>query len=263
MNENLDYDLFLLQETHISCKTQADSIEKGFKGQCFWSFGIGKSAGVAIFVSPKFSGNIIRYIRDTDGRILSFLLDYNSSNFNIVNLYAPNTVSDHKAFFDCLHTFFLPPGDLILGGDFNSIDSDLDRLNIKIKSDVSADKRRLSALKSDFCLVDVFRKRNPKSVSYTWSDKDFSQASRLDRFFISPSLLRSVRGNKCFPCPLSNHDFVDLSIAPENISSHGRGVWKFNCNLLSDDVFIQTMSLLITSKIDKIQSFSSEIGGIT
>ena len=255
MNENLDYDLFLLQETHISCKTQADLIEKGFKGQCFWSFGIGKSVGVAIFVSPKYSGNIIRYVHDTDGRIVSLLLNYNSFNFNIVNLHAPNTVSDRKAFFDRLHTFFLPPGDLILGGDFNCIDSDLDRLNIK--SDFSADKRRLSALKSDFCLVDVFRKRNPKSVSYMWSNKDFSQASRLDRFFISSSLLRSVRGNKCFPCPLSDHDFVDLFIAPDNISSHGRGVWKFSCNLLSDDVFMQTMSLLITSEKDKIQSFSS------
>ena len=164
-------------------------------------------------------------------------------------------MSDRKAFFDRLHTFFLSPGDLILGGDFNCIDSDLDRLNIK--SAFSADKRRLSVLKSDFCLVDVFRKKNPKSVSYTWSNKDFSQASRLDRFLTSSSLLRPVHGNKCFPCPLSDHDFVDLSIAPENISSHGSGVWKFNCNLLSDDAFLQTMSLLITSEIDKIQSISS------
>ena len=158
---------------HISCKTQADLIEKGFNGQCFWFFGIGKSAGVAI------------------------------------------------------------------------------------KLDFSADRHRLSVLKSDFCLVDVFRKKNPKSVSYTWSNKDFSQASRLDRFFISSSLLRSVCRNKCFPCPLSDHDFVDLFIAPDNISSHGSGVWKFNCNLLSNDLFLRTMSLLLTSEIDKIQSFSS------
>ena len=104
-------------------------------------------------------------------------------------------MSERKIFFDLLDTFFLPPGDLILGSDFNCIDSDLDRLNIK--SDFSADRRHLSALKSDFCLVDVFHKKNPKSVSYTWSNKDFSQASRLDRFFISSSLLRSVRRNKC------------------------------------------------------------------
>ena len=55
-------------------------------------------------------------------------------------------MSDRKSFFNRLHTFFLSPGDLILGGDFNCIDSDLDRLHIK--SDFSADKRCLSALKS-------------------------------------------------------------------------------------------------------------------
>ena len=181
MNENLDYDFFLLQETHISCKTQVDLIEKCFKGQCFWSFGIGKSAGVVIFVSPKFSGKIIRCVHDTDGRILSLLVDFNSFKFNIVCLYAPNTVTDRKLFFNRLYTFFLSPGDLILGGDFNCIHSELDRLHIK--SAFSTDKRCLSALKSDFCRVDIFRKRNPKAISFTWSDKDFSQASRLDRFF--------------------------------------------------------------------------------
>ena len=76
------------------------------------SFGIGKSAGVAILVSPKFSGKIIRYVHDTDGRILSLLADLNSLNFNIICVYAPNTVSHRKLFSNHLHTFFLSPGDL-------------------------------------------------------------------------------------------------------------------------------------------------------
>ena len=255
LNENLDYDFFLQQETHISCKSQADLIENSFNGQCLWSFGIGKSAGVAIFVSPKFPGKIIRYDHDTDGRILSLLVSLNSSIFNIICVYAPNIVSDRKLFLNRLHTFFLSPGDLILGGDFNCIDSDLDRLHIK--SDFSADKRCLSALKSDFCLVDIFRKRNPKAISFTWSNKDFSQAFRLDRFYISSSLLQSVRGNKCFPCSLSDHDFVDLFISPVNVPLHESGVWKFNCSLLSDDDFISTMTLLISSEKEKIHLFDS------
>ena len=111
--------------------------------------------------------------------------------------------------------------------------------------------------KSDFCLVDIFRKKNPKAISFTWSDKDFSQASRLDRFYISTSLLQSVCGNKWFPCPLSNLDFVDLFISLVNVSLLGSGVWKFNCSLLSDDDFINTMILLITTEKDKIFLISS------
>ena len=126
-----------------------------------------------------------------------------------------------------------------------------------INSDFSADRRCSSALKSDFCLVDIFRKQNPKPISFTWSNKDFSQASRLDRFYISSSLLQSVRGNKCFPCSLSDHDFVDLFISPANVSLHGSGVWKFNCSFLSDNDFINTMTALITSEKEKIPLFDS------
>ena len=45
----LDLDIVLLQETHVSNKTQADEISKRWIGHCFWSFGTGKKAGVAFF----------------------------------------------------------------------------------------------------------------------------------------------------------------------------------------------------------------------
>ena len=115
----------------------------------------------------------------------------------------------------------------------------------------------MSAFRSDFCLVDVFRKQNSKAISFTWSNKDFSQASRLDRFYISSSLLQSIHGNKCFPCSLSDHNFVDLFISQVNVSLHGSGVWKFNCSLLSDNDFINTMTVLITSEKEKIPLFDS------
>ena len=39
---------------------------------------------------------IIRYVHDTDGRILSLLVDLNSFKFNVICLYAPNTVSEDE-----------------------------------------------------------------------------------------------------------------------------------------------------------------------
>ncbi|CAH3027964.1 unnamed protein product, partial [Porites evermanni] len=54
---------------------------------------------VAILVSAKFSGKIIRYVHDTDGRILSLLVDLNSFKFNIICVYAPNTMSDPIKFY--------------------------------------------------------------------------------------------------------------------------------------------------------------------
>ena len=192
--------IFSSYKRHISCKTQADLIEKCFKGQCFWSFGIGKSAGVAIFVSPKFSGKIIRYVDDTDGRILSLLVDFNSFKFNIVCLYAPNTVTDRKLFFNRLYTFFLSPGDLILGGDFNCIDSELDLLHIK--SDFSADKRCLSALSPISVLLIFFVRGIQKRSLLPGLIKIFPKLLASIAFLFLPLSFSQFAGTNVF-LPLS------------------------------------------------------------
>ena len=62
---------------------------------------------------------------------------------------------------------------------------------------------------------------------------------------------------KSFPCPLSDHDFVDLFISPVNVSLHGSGVWKLNCSLFLDDDYINTMTFVITAEKEKIPLFSS------
>lgn len=50
--ESLDYDVYFLQETHVSDKRKADAIARLWHGKCLWSFCIGKSGGVAIVFSP-------------------------------------------------------------------------------------------------------------------------------------------------------------------------------------------------------------------
>jgi len=72
-------------------------------------------------------------------------------------------------------------------GDFNCVDSTSDKLNSTAVP--SSDTAVLSALKSSFLLVDVWRKKNPRSISVTLSNSSNTQASRLDWFFVSKSFL--------------------------------------------------------------------------
>lgn len=60
--ESLDYDVYFLQETHVSDKRKADAIARLWHGKCLWSFCIGKSGGVAIVFSPRFSGSVLRFV---------------------------------------------------------------------------------------------------------------------------------------------------------------------------------------------------------
>ena len=152
----------LLQETHVSCKKHATRFEKLWNGQCFWSFGTGRSAGVAVLFRSNFPGKIVRFLTDSDGRILSLLIDLTHLQLNIVNIYSPNVVSDRKTFFSRLHDYFISQGELIIGGDFNCIDNPLDKLICPIVP--SSDKTILCSLRADFSLIDVWRKQNPRGL---------------------------------------------------------------------------------------------------
>ena len=93
-------------------------------------------------------------------------------------------------------------------------------------------KKCLLALKSDFDVIGIWRKRNPRAKSFTWANKAYSQASRLDGFFFSRTLVRHVHLNEVLPCGFSDHDFVSLNFVFDNFSSTRSGFWKFN--VLSD-----------------------------
>ena len=236
--DRLPYDFFLLQETHVSRKECADLIVKKWRGDCFSSFGVGRSAGVAAFVSPKFAGMVSRFVFDSDGRVLSVLGQLDLTVFNVVNTYAPNTVSGCKAFVENLHLYFLSSS-RVLAGDFNCVDNALDRLNCC--SDFSADKKCLRFLLSHLSLIDVWRKKNPWGVSCTWANSDYSQASRLDRFLILRNLFQSVFLCNILPCVFSDHEFVSLELELDSSRTSRSGIWKFNAALLLDADFKQLM----------------------
>ena len=131
----------------------------------------------------------------------------------------------------------------MIAGDFNCVDRAIDKF---YSYDFhSSDKTCLAALKTDFSLVDVYRKLHPSGISFTWSNSSNTQASRLDRFFISRSLLKGVRSNQVLPCTFSDHKFVCLDLTLDGISNRRCGVWKFNTNLLSDPDFRAQISSLI------------------
>lgn len=174
---------------------------------------------------------------------------------NVVNIYAPNTVSDRKIFFECLHDYFISQGDLVIGGDFNCVGSTSDRMH---SNDVhSSDKISLSSLKSNFLLTDIWRKHNPRAISFTWSNGNNSQASRLDRFFASKSLVAKTCFCNISPCVFSDHDFIGLDLDLNGSSTQRSCVWKFNSSLLSDPEFVLAMTRVIERHRLEIDKFDS------
>lgn len=122
--ELLNYDIVLLQETRVSRrKQQAQAFERQFGVE----IDTGRSGPVDRRVLPfllRLTFLVLSSVLffDSDGRILSLSFVFNSSKLNVVNIYAPNLVSDRKTLFERLHNYFLFQGDYVIAGDFNCVD---------------------------------------------------------------------------------------------------------------------------------------------
>jgi len=201
-------------------------------GRSFWSPAIGKQGSVAILISPKCSDEIVSWKNDYNGRLISVLVRIDGVDINFVNIYAPTNLTDRKSFYESLHEFFTPASALVIGGDFNCYDNALDQFgwNVFVGNECSS-------LKSDFILVDAWRKLHPCACEFTWFNHDYSIASHLEKFFVCKDLFISDCQCEISPCPLSDHDFVSFVFQIPDAIKRGPGVWKFNNSLLDNKSF--------------------------
>ena len=132
-----NYDFGFFQETLISHQKSIASLSARWPGKCFWSTAIGKQGGVLVLINDRCDCEVLSWKRDSSGRLISLLVAFTHSQFNLLCVYAPTNLTEHRDFFSGLHKFFIPTDGLILGGDFNSYDSTLDKLggNVNINNE--------------------------------------------------------------------------------------------------------------------------------
>ena len=260
LNNNLLFDLIeksacdicFVQETLVSSEANIKVLSRRWLGRSYWSPSIGKQGGVAVLISPKCSDEVVSWKRDSNGRIISILVRIDGVDLNFVNIYAPTNRTDRKLFYESLHEYFVPASALVIGGDFNCYENALDKFggNVSVGGECKS-------LKSDFVLVDAWRKLHPSAREFTWFNHDYSIASRLDKFFVSKDLFTSDCQCEISPCPLSDHDFVSFVFDIPDAAKRGPGVWKLNNSLLDDKNFCDIIRNLIQSHVSYFASFPS------
>ena len=144
---------------------------------------------------------------------------------------------------DILFSMISTSRSIILAGDFNFVeDTTLDK-NIENDALGTGGRKEIISLKNDFNLVDPFRIRYPKRKIYTWSGRGIY--SRLDRFYISKSLLDNTGNMDLIHFPNSDHCLftLDLNNLHDKISI-GPSYWKANTSIFTDSEFIRDMEEL-------------------
>lgn len=233
----LNFDVVFLQETHFSSSFDCNSISQLWEGSSFFSFGSNYSCGTAILVQKNLASAILSSSSDINGRWVRVSLEINDSPIQLLNVYAPNTISARADFFSSLTGIIKGGVSTILGGDFNCVeDSFLDKIGGDQHVGAS-DLRELNALNQLFNLVDIYRCKNPSAQGFTWSNKTVS--CRLDKFYVSKDIAENCSSASITCFPFSDHDGPTIICSPVSSVARGPGVWKFNTNLLRNAEFVE------------------------
>lgn len=231
-------DILLLQETFWDIEL-VESIEQLYNGKILMSNGINRRQGVAILVSRKYCENVKLVHNDEHGRFIHIEFQYNDIVCNIVNIYAPNNVNERVEFFSFLQNYMLNFDNIIIGGDWNTTLSDLDRCT-KTGHKVDNAFRKLEHLMNDSDLYDIWRFRNPNKrvFSRKMIYNGVLKQSRLDYFLVNRQLTVFIQNIFHYDTSLSDHSFVEMKINFENVEK-GPGLWILNNSLLTNDEYIE------------------------
>lgn len=231
-----NYDILLLQETHIENNYNANRVARKFDCLGYWSYGTNRSCGVGILVKKVSNLKVNAYQRDEDGRYISIDLTYFDIPFKIINIYAPNNSLDRKNFFRNIQNYNMGNSHIIYGGDFNFVENvTLDKIGGNASTGATT-RIDFDKIKEDYDLIDIYRKLHPRKKEFTFSGQGVQ--SRLDRFYVSRDLSDSVRQIEIVPCTFSDHHFLVMTIENEVLTlPKGPGYWKCNIKILEDEEF--------------------------
>lgn len=190
---------WMIQETHVSSPREVVQLSEAWTrlwGRqhvrngpqlSYWSASETKKGGVAILLNPTVASAATAWQEEHwTPRVMALTI----GDLLVVNVYAPNIKRDRETFFADIHHWLTPTKDVILTGDFNSVQSPLlDRLGGQ-RSD-QPESVALAALTDHLGLEDARtlevraddEDEDPEPASfYTYWGPE--AASRIDRFYV-------------------------------------------------------------------------------
>ena len=175
--------------------------------------------------------------------------DHEEGKFLIVSFYSPSVENEIRDFVInsiCAQLTDMGmdlPQFLILGGDTNTVFSNLDKEggNPHLKNHAI---NAFETMKQNFGVFDTFRQKNPSKREYSWETLNPSVIKeRIDLIFMSNSLQDFITETGIVPVhkTCSDHGIPFVKIQGFGIPSRGPGLWKFNNQLLSDQLFVSEL----------------------
>ncbi|KAJ3892876.1 Endonuclease/exonuclease/phosphatase, partial [Lentinula edodes] len=251
--KNTRLGVLALQETHLT-NERVDEITDhyGKRIQIFASHDLtnptGKG-GVAIIVNRGLiSVEHPKMYQIIPGRaILLQITIHKEDRLNILAVYAPNVTgsngSENAQFWKEIQTYFetrphVPKPNIMLG-DCNMVEAGvLDRL--PAHDDPEEASEALDNLKIMLKLRDGWRSTNPNDRAFTYMQSATGSQSRIDRIYVTDSVLETAREWKIRESgvPNADHNLVSVQVTSEEAPWIGRGRWRVPDYVVKDKDFL-------------------------
>ena len=245
---DLRYSIYFLQDTHFTPENES-RIKNEWGLDVYFSSFSSNSRGVAVLFNDNIQYKILDIVKDINGNFLILKVEMFDKIFILVNIYGPN--DDKPEFYTHLEEKVEGMGqaeNIIFGGDWNLVrDFSMDCFNYRRQNNVEASKQ-VDELCLNLDLVDVWRQCNPDVRRYTWRRPTPIQQSRLDFFLVNDIL--AVHSNQVDILPGYRTDHSIITISFQFGEDHPRkSFWKFNCSLLSDSSYLETINDVISDVV--------------
>lgn len=250
------YSIICLQDTHFTPELET-CVETQWGYKCVFNSFCSSSRGVAVLFNNNFELQLHKEKKDDEGNLLALDLSIDNNRITLVNIYGPN--SDCPDFYDKVRECFLELDNdfFILCGDFNiALNQTLDTHNYSHVNNPKA-REKLLEIMSDLGLIDYYRILNPDKKIFTWRRKTPFKQGRLDYILISENLSNITETVSIKSGYRSDHSVVVYELK-FNSFVRGKGLWKFNNNLLHDKIYVEKVKKLIVSVKDQYNNSIDE-----
>ena len=250
--------IVFLQETH-SVENDIPYWEKEWGAKIILSNYKSNSRGVGILLPHNFDFTIDNFKVSVDGRKIILNINYEQKKYCLINVYAPtqDMLDDQLSFFKELRMDIDENLDrkLIIGGDFNICLKSIDNSNQAIQN--SKVRLEISQMLEMYDLLDIWRTHHPETKRYTWRRSNPLTQCRLDYWIVGADMSFEISNADIKPSIKTDHSLITIKIAHTLNNKRGKGLWKFNSALLSDEIYTDYMKGIITMHCNLLKDITN------
>lgn len=229
----LGANILLIQESHLSKRSEVVSFEEIFKVKSFWSFGSHNSRGVGIIFLKDSNIKVLKWERDTEGRVIKVSFKLNGEQITVLSVYGPNKSEESYSFYkEELPKFLIGGQAYIMGGDYNCI------LN---KNTDSSSKRHSNSRGAKELRYLLECKQMSDQWDESGGDRGFTRlhkgyGNRLDRLYATPSLTaKKEKITVIETLGITDHKAVLLTLRGIGCPGPQVAPWRMNVSLLEQN----------------------------